>query len=181
MPGSDGQLLLTIDDITRGQVVTGLAPLQGEALVETRSLRPGNEVEFTYKGDDYVLLLKTLNNQLIGNDSAEFWLKAKGGDFVSGAEKEIQQLLDALKAEEDAVMIRNGKEHSSEEGAKHLMMKYEKEQKRIKSAEDFIEQVASKSSMSGEDYQIRLKDGTTVTTKEWFAGKLEELRKGSQK
>ncbi len=180
MPGSDGKLLITLDDITRGQVMTQIAPLQGEALVERRSLRPGEMVEFNYQGDDYVLLLKELNNLLIGTDTAEFWLKAKGGSFEVRVEveEEIGRLLDALEAMEGAVMIRNGKEYFTEKGAAHLRMKVDRAGDRIRSAEDFIEEVASKSSTSGKDYIIRLKDGTTVTTREWFKAQLVEMRKG---
>ena len=119
---------------------------------------------------------------LIGNDTAEFWLKAKGGEYevVDPTADEVDQLLSSLSELEGAVMIRNGKEYSAEKGASHLRMKFDKAGEGIRSAEEFIEQLASRSSMSGENYRIRLKDGTTTTTKEWLTEKLAELREASE-
>lgn len=76
----------------------------------------------------------------------------------------------------DVVFIRNGKEHSAEDAAKHIEKKYKHYKKKIKTPEDFIEKSATKSMMSGKLYQIRLKDGTVITNRDWLLAELERYR-----
>jgi hypothetical protein len=65
---------------------------------------------------------------------------------------------------------RNGSWYGSHRAQLHLRGKYDYLAARdhIKSAEDFIEQVASKSSMSGEDYQIQCEAGPVVKSNRWL-------------
>lgn len=76
LPKSNGKLLLAIGDITRGQVLVTVSRRDGELVVATRSLRENDIVAFTVNNHTYKLKLKTLTNELIGNDSAvfELWL-----------------------------------------------------------------------------------------------------------
>ena len=67
-------------------------------------------------------------------------------------EQEINHLIDFV-AKSDAVFIRNGTEHSSQDAAEHLAMKYRKATRYAKTAEKFIENLASKSSWSGKPYK----------------------------
>jgi hypothetical protein len=46
---------------------------------------------------------------------------------------------------------------------------------RIKTAENFIDGIAAKSSTSGKTYQIRKPDGTLVTTSAYFYARLKEF------
>jgi hypothetical protein len=70
--------------------------------------------------------------------------------------------------------MRNGTEYSSEKAAEHLRMKYTSGKKHAGTARLFIENIASKSSITGIEYRIKFVDGNTVTTREFF---LEELKK----
>ncbi len=90
-------------------------------------------------------------------------------------EATIAHLLEFVR-EADVVFIRNGKEHSAEDAAKHIEKKYNHYKKKIKTPEDFIEKSATKSMMSGKLYQIRLKDGTVITNKDWLTAELERYR-----
>jgi hypothetical protein len=42
-------------------------------------------------------------------------------------------------------------------------------------ARDFIDQLASKSWKTGNDYHVKLKDGRTPTAARWLTDKLEEI------
>ena len=53
-------------------------------------------------------------------------------------------------------------------------MKLDKAGDKVKSAKDFIDGIASKSSISGKPYQIRKSDGTLVNTNAYFSALLKE-------
>lgn len=65
---------------------------------------------------------------------------------------------------------RNGSWYDSHRAQSHLRSKYDylAARDRVKSAEDFIEQAATKSSMSGEDYQIQCEAGPAVPSNRWL-------------
>lgn len=182
LPGSDGEWLVTIDDVTRGQVKVQLAPHQGPVLVAYRSMRVNDKLVFEINGVDYQLMLKRMNNQLIGDDSVLFVLTKHMPNAGSGMtfDEEIRWLLDDLQKREDVVMIRNGKEYAAETGAGHLRGKYQHVASKITSTEQFIDEVASKSSMSGEAYEMKYPDGRTMTTNDYFRERLMALRAGGE-
>lgn len=93
------------------------------------------------------------------------------------ANSEIEALLGYLKALDGAVFIRNGTEHSAVDAEAHLRMKWQKQSDKIKSAEDFIALCGSKSSVSGQRYQIRFKDGQLRYSDDVLAEWLGEIRK----
>ncbi len=101
-------------------------------------------------------------------------VRRDGAAGVAGAER-IERLLRALE-QSDAVFIRNGSEYSGKEAAEHLRMKLERAGGRVTTAAEFIEQLASGSSLSGKPYHVRTKDGKIVEAKEWFESRLRELR-----
>jgi hypothetical protein len=101
-----------------------------------------------------------------------------GKGKTEGLEATIAHLLEFVRTS-DVVFIRNGKEHSPEDAAKHIEKKYDHYRKKIETPEDFIEKSATKSMMSGKLYQVRLKDGTVITTREWLTAELERYRKAS--
>src|SRR5688572_16913794 len=74
--------------------------------------------------------------------------------------QKIEHLIDHVANMKGAVFVRNGSDHSPAEAAKHLKDKWKRAGSKIKTAEQFIENLASKSSMSGEIYKIRFEDGT---------------------
>jgi len=93
-------------------------------------------------------------------------------------DREIQHLL-AYIAGAECRFIRNGKEYSPEEARKHIQKKYEYARNRIKTAEDFIQGVASKSSISGKPYKIRCKDQTMLCA-DWLGAELQRFRQKAQ-
>lgn len=95
--------------------------------------------------------------------------------------EEIDALLGYVKQLDGAVFIRNGTEHAPAAAEAHLRMKWEKQAGKIKSAEDFIALCATKSSMSGERYRIRLKDGAVRDSAELLREELARRRTASQR
>ena len=90
------------------------------------------------------------------------------------ADAEIQALIQAV-AESECEFNRNGSLHSAETAAAHLELKYSRGKRYADSAEAFIERLASKSSWSGEPYQM-ICDGETQPASEWLTVRLEALR-----
>jgi len=74
---------------------------------------------------------------------------------------------------EGVKFIRNGREYNARAASDHLRLKLKFAGSKVKTAEDFIEFCASKSSITGEPYLIRLADGTTVKSEIFFMNKLK--------
>jgi hypothetical protein len=91
--------------------------------------------------------------------------------------QKVERLLQYIRTLEGATFIRNGMEHTCREAADHLQAKWEKHMSKIRTAEEFVLNLASASGLSGEAYKIRFPDGTIVTTKEVL---LEELKRLEQ-
>ncbi|NMR27138.1 DUF5329 domain-containing protein [Pseudoalteromonas sp. NEC-BIFX-2020_015] len=95
--------------------------------------------------------------------------------FAATPEQEVGHLISFI-AKSNAVFIRNGDKHTSQEAADHLAMKYKKAQRYAKTADDFIENLASKSSWSGKVYTVILTDGTKLTANDWLTVELTQFR-----
>lgn len=100
---------------------------------------------------------------------------AHGGE--KGTAETVEHLLQMVR-ESDAAFIRNGKEHSAKDAAKHMKKKYEHflKKKEIKTAEDFIRLAGTKSLLSGREYALKLADGREIKTAEWLRARLAEYR-----
>lgn len=88
--------------------------------------------------------------------------------------QKVDRLIQYIRSLE-AAYIRNGSEHTCQEAADHLQAKWAKHRSRISSAEEFIERLASESSMTGEPYLIRYADGKTATTEDVLRRELSRL------
>jgi hypothetical protein len=89
--------------------------------------------------------------------------------------KKIEFLLSSVENLKGAVFIRNGSEHSDgKAAAAHLRMKLKTAGGRVKTADDFIRLCASQSFLTGKPYMIRLPNGKTIKSEEYFREKLKE-------
>ncbi len=86
----------------------------------------------------------------------------------------IEQLVELVR-DSGHTFIRNGEEYSSTEAADHLMMKLEKAGDRVHTAEEFIGEIASRSSITGAPYHLRTADGSKFVTRDWLLRRLGEL------
>lgn len=92
------------------------------------------------------------------------------------SEKEkIEKLILSIETLKGSQFYRNGSWYSASDAASHLRMKLGKAGSSVKTARDFIDRIASTSSMSGEAYKIKMSDGKVVTTHDFLYGKLKEI------
>ena len=99
--------------------------------------------------------------------------------FSAIAEEDLESTINYLLAyvkNADVVYIRNNREHTPEEAAAHMRRKYEHFKDQIKTPEDFILLAGTKSLMTGEAYQVRMKDGKTILTQKWLEEALKKYR-----
>lgn len=87
----------------------------------------------------------------------------------------IEALISHLQGLENATFIRNGSDYSGANAAKFLRAKWERNEKDVKTAADFIAKVASTSGTSGKPYLIRFKDGKETPCGEYLTAQLKKL------
>lgn len=176
VPGSDPLLEISLGDITSGQVQTSLVT-DRQLILPPRSMQVRDSIQFHFQDHTYQLTLTKLDNALIGEDFATFEITAN----VKLTESErIEQLILAVKNLDGAAFIRNGVDHPPAEAADHLRTKWERAGDMITTAEQFIDHLASHSSLSGEPYLIRLPDGQTIPAKDWLHDQLKEIDQQDQ-
>jgi hypothetical protein len=95
-------------------------------------------------------------------------------------EQKIEHLISFVKNLQGATFIRNGSEHSASDAADHLKMKRNKAGTRIKTAKDFIDKVASKSTVSGEFYMIRFANGKQFPAQMVLTNELKKFEEGKK-
>lgn len=96
---------------------------------------------------------------------------------VAPVETEVSFLLGYVE-KSGCEFYRNGTWHDAKSARAHLHDKYEylAAFNQINSTEDFIEKVATKSSFSGQAYQVKCNGGTAVSSKQWFSDELTRFR-----
>jgi hypothetical protein len=92
------------------------------------------------------------------------------------AKAEIDHLLKFI-TDSKATFIRNGDPHKAAEAVEHIKAKRDHYIKKISSAEDFVKLAATKSALSGKNYQVKLADGTTRENAAWLLEELKRHRK----
>ena len=87
----------------------------------------------------------------------------------------IEFLLSSVENLKGAKFIRNGSEYDDgKAAAAHLRMKLKNAGGRVQTADDFIRLCASQSYNTGKPYMIRLSNGKTIKSEEYFREKLKE-------
>jgi len=102
---------------------------------------------------------------------------SQAAEVSPSGEREIAKLLDALGTSE-CRFYRNGSWYSALDAQAHLTRKYEylRKKKLIESSEDFIVNGGTKSSSSGEPYQVQCGREQSVPSSEWLSAVLNRLR-----
>ena len=94
---------------------------------------------------------------------------ATAADEISTQEKEkIEYLINHLESMKDATFIRNDKEYDARTAAFFLRSKWQINKDKVRTAEDFIERIASRSSTTGKPYRIRMKNGKEIECGEYL-------------
>ncbi|MFI5401692.1 MAG: DUF5329 family protein [Planctomycetota bacterium] len=167
VPGTEGALRVHIGDITRGQTELTMSNADGTLVLPVRSVKEGDRIEFPFAGRVYRLGVLSFDTKLIGDDSVVL-------EFTEGL-SETERIESLLKAIEESklVFIRNGSEHDGPAAAAHLRRKLNAADDRVHTVREFIDGIATKSSMSGEPYQVRLADGTVSDLAPWLEARLK--------
>ena len=168
IPGSRSRLRVHLDDITRGQVGVTLSATDGTTPLGVCSMRAGNVREFRFEGRRYQLEVVELHNALVGQDRALLEIREVA---VASEEQRIEALIAAVEAS-GLVFLRNGSEYDSADAARHLRRKRKAAGERVRTAEEFIDRVASRSSITGLPYGLKRADGTVVETGDWLSERL---------
>ncbi|HRH76295.1 MAG TPA: DUF5329 domain-containing protein [Cellvibrionaceae bacterium] len=91
------------------------------------------------------------------------------------SEREINALILAIE-QSGCQFIRNGDSHSAAEAAEHLRLKYRKGKAYAKTAEEFIDNLASQSSLTKSPYYLITPQGEKITSQVWLQQELKRLR-----
>jgi hypothetical protein len=170
VPETKGSLLLTVGDVTRGQVEVSLA-LDGKPVLSPISLKETGTADFELKENRYRLTLGRLENHLIGDDFVTLELSEAGSRLTEP--QKIESLIDAVANLQGAEFVRNGTAYSPKDAAEHLRSKLSQANGKKLSAQQFVEEIGSKSSLSGDDYLVRKTDGSEMPARDFL---LKELR-----
>ena len=90
-------------------------------------------------------------------------------------QQKIDHLISFIRNLNGSAFIRNGQEHTAQAAADHLQMKREKAGSHIKTAQDFIDKVASKSTISGELYMIKFANGKMFPSQMVLSNELKKV------
>jgi hypothetical protein len=91
-------------------------------------------------------------------------LGAQAADLSPAQSARIEYLIGKIESLPNAQFIRNGTSYDAKSAAGHLRLKLRNAGSRVKSAEDFIRDCASQSSMSGMPYLVRFSDGRVISS-----------------
>ena len=90
----------------------------------------------------------------------------------------IDKLIEAVGQKQDLVFIRNRSEYNAKQAAEFLRRKLRSMGgDEVKTCEDFIVHIASKSSTSGEIYRVRLTDGKVMPSEEFLRGEMARIER----
>jgi hypothetical protein len=109
--------------------------------------------------------------------SGSLWLcLAWAGDGMPEAERtRVERLIVYVESRTDVAFVRNGTAYSSRDAATFLRGKMDRMGNGVTTAQQFIEQIASKSSTSGEPYMIRHPDGRMEHSAKFLGEELKRM------
>lgn len=171
------KIYVHIDDISGGQ--TRLLIKKEQLTLLEQDLFPDDACEFSIQGKNYRLTCNELENFLIGYDVAHFTLeKTDEADQIHKERRRelarINEMLQLIRTSE-IEFIRNGVSYTGEQAYKHLKGKFDRAKNKIRTVDLFIGEIASRSDFSGRDYLVKLKDGSTLKSKDWLLGLKKKL------
>jgi Bacterial protein of unknown function (DUF885)/Family of unknown function (DUF5329) len=94
---------------------------------------------------------------------------------VLSEDDKIEMLLAAVEKLEGAVFIRNDTEHTAAQAVQHMRIKWGRHRSDIRTAAQFIDSVASRSSVTGQPYMIRFADGREQPAEDFLNAELKRI------
>jgi hypothetical protein len=90
----------------------------------------------------------------------------------------IEKLIARLEGLKEARFVRNGKAYPPATAGKFLRAKWKDRASEVRTAEDFVERIASRSSTTGRAYLVRFSDGRETPTSTLLHAELQRIRGG---
>ena len=90
-------------------------------------------------------------------------------------QEKIQKLITFVERS-GYTFIRNGAEYSSKDAASHMRLKLARAGDRVRTAEQFIEYLATRSSATGQPYMLKNSEGEKIPLAPWLRKKLSEMK-----
>jgi hypothetical protein len=122
-----------------------------------------------------MMVAEHVRNALLAAIAAFAFSQPVWASTDGAAKDEIDHLLNFVGTS-SCTFVRNGTEYPAEKAREHLAGKYEFAGARISTAEQFIEHLATGSSMSGQPYHVKC-GKTDALTGVWLANELARYRK----
>jgi len=103
---------------------------------------------------------------------------AAAAETAPGVQREVNFLLDAIDGS-GCSFFRNGTWYGAHEAQAHLRDKYDWLAARdvVDATEQFIDRVATQSSLSGRPYLVQCAGGPPLPSSQWLREKLEQFRR----
>jgi len=89
----------------------------------------------------------------------------------------IDKLIRYVESQKAIKFIRNGTEYTAEDAGKFLRGKLEAMGSEVTTARQFIKRIASRSSMSGQPYHVRLADGQILLAENFLEDELQRIER----
>ena len=96
-------------------------------------------------------------------------------DLPNSEKQKIETLIKQVANLKDAKFVRNGSAYNADSAAVFLRRKWRANESEVKTAQDFIDKVASFSGTSGKPYLIRFKDGSESQSRDFLLAQLKKL------
>ncbi len=90
----------------------------------------------------------------------------------------VDRLIRHLGSQAGVRFVRNGEEFDAARAASHLKMKLERAGDRVRTVDEFIDQVAGRSWITGQPYLVRLPDGRELRAADWLRAELRRIEAG---
>lgn len=91
------------------------------------------------------------------------------------SDREIRHLIDFVSTS-GCTFIRNGDPHDSKSAAEHLLMKYGRAKSKLDTPEEFIEAVATRSYLTGQEYRVQCPGSAEMANADWLQAELVASR-----
>jgi hypothetical protein len=87
----------------------------------------------------------------------------------------IERLIAFVGRQTGLKFVRNGSAYSPADAARFLRGKFDKMGEHVNTAQQFIDEIASRSSTTGQAYQIRFADGRSVSAAQFLGDELQRM------
>ena len=92
-------------------------------------------------------------------------------------QQRIDRLIEAVAQHKDLRFLRNGREYTAAQAADFLRGKLKWRVEKVRTVQDFIDEVGTRSTTSGDPYFVRLADGRVLPSAEFLREELRRIEK----